>query len=352
MRLPWQRPASHDGGGPHARADHSPAAAPDHHDTPDDADTAGPAHHADTAGPAHHADTAGPADHADTAGPARHPDTASPARHADTAGPADTTGHADGDGRSHVGGGGLRDAVRQPMMSAAASTFGVREKVPAGRAERLGLIEVSPAASTALAMPHEFLRLGDSRRVGGEMAGYIDGLGARVFEFHADEFAPDRSGAAGGAVSRHAGFPYHVAAVELGYQLPWLAIAARRLRTPAQRLYPGRRGQVLRTPDRSANRGHVLHADGPGAGRVLDAALLAWLADVLVMRIEHKTLATLEVSHGWALAAVQPHALVRPDADALAMQAHDPRRPGPWPDTLLGLLRNFRDRVPQSQRLR
>jgi hypothetical protein len=261
------------------------------------------------------------------------------------------SGHGGGAVHPDGGAAGFRDAVRQSMMSAAASTFGAREKVPPGRAERLGLTEVDPAASTALDMPHEFLRLGDSRRVGGEMAGYIGDLGARVFEFHADEFAPGRGGSPDGGLAQYSGFPYHVAAVELGYQLPWLAIAARRLHAPTQRLYPGRRGQYLRTPDRSANRGHVLHADGPGAADVLDAALRAWLADVLVMRIEHKTLATLEVSHGWALAAVQAHTLVRPDAGALAMQAYDPRRPGPWPDTLLGLLRNFRDRVPKTQRL-
>jgi hypothetical protein len=226
------------------------------------------------------------------------------------------------------------------------------ETVPPGRAQRLGLGEVDPTASTALAMPMEFLRLGDSRRVGGELAGYIDGLGARVFEFHVAQFVPDRSGGSASGRMSHSGFRYHVAAVELGYQLPWLAIAARRLHAPAQRLYDGRRGQDLRTPGRSANRSYVLHSDGPGAARVLDPPLLAWLADVLAMHIEHKTLATLEVSRGWALAAVQAHALVRPDAGALATQADDPRRPGPWPDTLLGLLRNFRDRVPQSQRLR
>jgi hypothetical protein len=356
MRLPWQRPTRRDDGGRHARPGRRRAATPHHGHTTDPTDTVGHAGNVDHAGTADHASTvdrAAAPSHAatdDPTVPANHVDPADPAS---PAGPANTAGPAGGvvpaGGGRAGGGGGLRGAVGPPMMSGA-STFGVRERVPAGRAERLGLIEVDPAASTALAMPHEFLRLGDSRRVGGEMAGYIDGLGARVFEFHADEFLPHRSGAVAGAVSEYAGFPYHVAAVELGYRLPWLAIAARRLHAPVQQLYPGRRGQVLRTPDRSANRGHVLHADGPGADGVLDAALLAWLADVLVMRIEHKTLATLEVSHGWALAAVQAHALVRPDADALAMQAHDPRRPGPWPDTLLGLLRNFRDRVPQSQR--
>ena len=269
--------------------------------------------------------------------------TASEGRHARRNRNAGWDREAGGDRDSDGG----RGASREPDVGRARAVG----PVPPGRAERLGLVEVDPAASTALAMPHEFLRLGDSRRVGGELAGYIGELGARVFEFHADEFVPDRSGSASGGVSQYAGFPYHVAAVELGYRLPWLAIAARRLHAPAQRLYPGRRGQDLRTPDRAANRGHVLHADGPGAAAVLDAALLAWLADVLVMRIEQKTLATLEVSHGWALAAVQAHALVRPDAGALAMQAHDPRRPGPWPDTLLGLLRNFRDRVPPAQRL-
>jgi hypothetical protein len=267
-------------------------------------------------------------------------------------GPAAHADQARGAGRRDARGAGFRDAGPESVAPVAASTFGAQEKVPPGRAERLGLTEVDPAASTALGLPHEFLRLGDSRPVGGELAGYIGGLGARVFEFHADELAPGRGASPSGGLTRYSAFPYHVAAVELGYRLPWLAIAARRLHAPTQRLYPGRRGQELRTPDRSANRGYVLHADGPGSANVLDPPLLAWLADVLAMRIEHNTLAALEVSQGWAMAAVQAHALVRPDAGALALQARDPRQAGPWPDTLLGLLRNFRDRVPESQRLR
>src|SRR5882724_613811 len=200
------------------------------------------------------------------------------------------------------------DAMRQSVTAAAASTPGGHEPVPPGRAARLGLSEVDPAASTALGLPMEFLRLGTSRRVGGEMAGFIDGLGARVFEFHADQFAPTRDDP--GGLPPYAKYPYHVAAVELGYQLPWLAIAARRLHAPSQRLYPGRRGADLRLPDRSASRAYVLHADDASAVRVFDADLLAWLSDVLSMRIEHRTLATLEVSQGWVLAAVQASALV------------------------------------------
>jgi hypothetical protein len=252
--------------------------------------------------------------------------------------------------RLETGAGAFRDAVRQSMSSAPASAIDTPEKVPPGRAERLGLAEVDPPASAALTMPFEFLRLGGSRRVGGELTGHINGLGARVFEFRSSEIAAGRgsSSTAGGVPYSH--FPYHVAAIELGYQLPWLAIAARRLPAPTQGLYPGRRGGDLRTPERGPNRSYVLHAADPSAASMLDPPLLAWLADVLAMRIEHKTLAALEVSQGWAIAAVQAHAQVRPDADALAMQARDPGHPGPWPDILLGLLRNFRDRVPPAQR--
>jgi hypothetical protein len=141
-----------------------------------------------------------------------------------------------------------------------------------------------------------------------------------------------------------------VAAVELGYQLPWLAIAARRPHAPAQRLYPGRQRQDLPTPDRASHRSHVLYAYNHVAAATLDAPLLAWLADVLVMRIEHRTLATLEVSAGWALAAIQAHGPPRRDDSVLDSQARDPGRPGPWPDTLLGILRNFRQRIPESRR--
>lgn len=254
--------------------------------------------------------------------------------------------------RPETGAGAFRDAVRQSMTSAAASTIDGPEKVPPGRAGRLGLAEVDPAASTALTMPFEFLRLGGRGRVGGELAGHISGRGARVFEFHSGEIAPGRGSSATAGLAPYSDFPYHVAAIELGYQLPWLAIAARRLPAPTQGLYPGRRSHDLRTPERGANRSYVLHAADPSAASVLDPPLLAWLADVLAMRIEHKTLAALEVSQGWAIAAVQAHAVARPDAEALAIQARDPRHPGPWPDTLLGLLRNFRDRVPPAQRRR
>jgi hypothetical protein len=42
--------------------------------------------------------------------------------------------------------------------------------------------------------------------------------------------------------------PYHVAAIELGFQLPWFAIAVRRLPAPAQPLYLRRRGFDLGLP--------------------------------------------------------------------------------------------------------
>ena len=66
--------------------------------------------------------------------------------------------------------------MRQAVTGGAA--FGSRRKVPEGRAERLGLAEVEPTASTALALPFRFLQLGDSRRVGGGLQGRIGGLGA------------------------------------------------------------------------------------------------------------------------------------------------------------------------------
>lgn len=130
----------------------------------------------------------------------------------------------------------------------------------------------------------------------------IGGLGARVFEFTSMEAVGARNDSVGGWNS----YGYHVAAVQLGFGLPWLGIAAHHLPAPAQQLYPGRRGQPLATPDRRINRGYRLHADDPAAAAaVLAGPLNEWLPGILSLRIDGRALTCLEVSGGWALAAVQ-----------------------------------------------
>jgi hypothetical protein len=231
--------------------------------------------------------------------------------------------------------GGLREAVR------GGAAYGKRRPVPPGRAERLGLTELARGTGTALQLPFEFLRLGEDRAAEPELAGVVDGLGVRVFEFDADEFAPGASGSAGS----WSAFPYHAAAIELGFQLPWLAVSLRKLHAPSQPLYPGRRGQPLGLPDRRLDRDYVLRCDDARARQVFGPAMLAWLAESLAVRIQVRPIVTIEVSSGWALAAVQARGLARPEQTELLMQGR-PGHPGPWPDVLLRLLRGFRDRVP------
>jgi hypothetical protein len=234
---------------------------------------------------------------------------------------------------------GLREAVR------GGAAFGKRRAVPAGRADRLGLTELAPGTGTALTLPFEFLRLGEHRRAEPELAGVISGLSVRVFEFDADEFAPGR----GESTGSWSAFPYHVAAIELGYQLPWLAVSLRKLTAPSQPLYQGRRGQPLGLPDRRLDRTYVLHGE-PGRVRpVFDPPMLAFLAETLAVRIQVRPVVTLEVSSGWALAAIQARGLARPEQAELQLQGR-PGHPGPWPDVLLRLLRGFRDRVPLAAR--
>ena len=234
----------------------------------------------------------------------------------------------------------MREAV------AGGTTFSSRNTVPAGRAERLGLSVIDPAASTTRALPVEFLRIGDTQRIGAELGGQIGGLGARVFEFTAGEAVGSRSDSAGGWNE----WGFHVVALELGFGLPWLAIVPRPMRSPVREHYAGHRGQRLETPDRRVNREHLLLAADP---RAASTALAAPVGDVLArglaVRIDSRPIGYLEVSQGWALAAIPARGLALPDAVALNQQARL-GRPGPWPDALLSLLGEFRAAVPPARR--
>jgi len=247
----------------------------------------------------------------------------------------------DSAGRSRPG---ILGALRQAVSGGTA--FGGRSTVPEGRAERLGLAVVPPGASSALGLPMEFLGLGQDRTAGAELAGRIGGLGARVFEFNAGEMAGSRGDAAGGWDS----FAYRVAAVELGYGLPWFAIALRRVPSPAQRIYPGRRSHGLDTGDRKTDRAYVLYADDPAAvAAVLGGPLRSWLPGALATRPEQRPLITLEVSGGWAMTAIQAGGLAVPDMVALSRQQRL-GHPGPWPDALLSLLAGFREHAAPGAR--
>ena len=238
-------------------------------------------------------------------------------------------------------------AMREAI--AGGTAFGTSAAPPPGRAERLGLSPVDQAGSTALAMPFGFLALGDDRRARTELAGVINGLGARVFEFSAGEQVGARGEASGGWSS----FRYHVVAAELGFLVPWLAIAVPSTPAPSQRLYPGRRGHDLATGSRKVDRSYRLYTDDlTAARRVIEPAMSGWLAAVLTARIEGRPIVTIEASGGWALAAIPARGMVTPDAVAIRLQHEHPHpgHAGPWPDALLAVLATFRDLVPAACR--
>ena len=264
-----------------------------------------------------------------------------------------------GDGGSGDGGRGDEDSAtpEQPMSplgflramrqaaTSGAEHFRSEATVPPGRADRLGLTAVDNDASDALSLPFEFLRVGDDRGASAELAGSIDGLGSRVFEFKADEFVPARSPGADSGLVPTVFCRYHVAAVELGFSLPWFAIAARRLRAPSQKIYPDRRGHDLPTTDRQTSRDYVLYADDVAvATGVLDASVQRWLTDALAVRFQHRSVVALEVGGGWAMAAIQAGAIFEPDEVALRSLGRK-GHPGPWPDVLLRLLAEFREHL-------
>ena len=94
----------------------------------------------------------------------------------------------------------------------------------------------------------------------------------------------------------------------------------------------------------------MLHADDAAAAAVLTGPMREWLGGVLTLRIKHRPLATIEVSDGWVMCAIQAGGMAAPDAVELRGQGR-PGHPGPWPDVLLRLLQEFRGHLqnPQSQ---
>ena len=217
------------------------------------------------------------------------------------------------------------------------TAFGVPKTAPPGRAARLGLTETDPAARFAPTLPFLFFRLGDTQTFGAELVGRPDGLGALVVEFTAGE----QVGGYGGSVGGWTTYPYHVAAVELGFVVPWFAVAQRRVSQPSHKLYPDNRAVDLGTPDRRTNRMYALHIDPVAPiGEHTVAPLRPWLPGALAPRVEGRPTVAIEVSGGWALAAVQSRGLAVPDSVAANRQQRG--LPGPWPDALLAMLRDLR----------
>jgi hypothetical protein len=236
--------------------------------------------------------------------------------------------------------GGFLGVLRETMAGGAGLI--TPDQVTAGRAERLGLAEAGLAAGAALALPFEFLRLGDKPRTGAVLQGRIGGLAACVFDFNADEFAPGRNGE--NDLFPWSRFRYHVAALELGFQLPWFAIAVQRTHEPSQRIYPDRRSAGLGLAGRPGRYYGLYADDAAAAAAVLTGPVREWLGEVLVLRIKHRPLVTIEVSNGWVMCAIQAGGMAAPDSVELSMQGRR-GHPGPWPDVLLRLLREFRGHV-------
>ena len=245
------------------------------------------------------------------------------------------------------GGGRARPGILASVREAVAGgAFGSRSRVPPGRAERLGLAETDPAARVAPTLPFAFLRLGDKQRFGAELTGRPGGLGTLVFEFTADdERAPD-----GATTGGWTPYPYHVVALELGVELPWFAVAQRRVSQPSHKLYPQHREHSPETSDRGVNRTYALHGDDAPMlfGTPLGASIRSWLPSALALRVDDGHPVAIEVSGGWALTAVQAGAPTVPDAVALDQQQRL-GLPGPWPDALLGMLGELRAIVSQPR---
>lgn len=237
---------------------------------------------------------------------------------------------------------GILATVREAVAGGA---FGSRSRVPPGRPERLGLAETDPAARVAPTLPFAFLRLGDKQRFAAELSGAPDGFDTLVFEFTAD----DESGVGGPGAGGWTAYPYHVVAVELGMDLPWFAVAQRRVGQPSHKLYPQHGQHGLETSDRSVNRAYALHGEDAPAlfGTPLGLSVRSWLPGALALRTDHGHPVALEVSGGWALAAIQAGGVTVPDTVALEQQRLG--LPGPWPDALLGMLKELRVIVSQTR---
>jgi hypothetical protein len=253
-----------------------------------------------------------------------------------------------GDGVSEpLGAGRVRPGILATVREAVAGgAFGSRDRVPAGRAERLGLAETDPDARIAPTLPFAFLRLGDKRRFAAELTGRPDGVGTLVVEFTAG----DETGANAEGTEGWTSYPYHVVALELGMELPWFAVAQRRVSQPSHKLYPQHRERSLETSDRAVNRAYALHGDDAPAlfGTPLGASIRSWLPGALALRVNHGHPVALEVAGGWALTAIQAGGLTVPDAVALN-QKQRLGMPGPWPDELLGVLKQLRAIVSQAR---
>lgn len=207
---------------------------------------------------------------------------------------------------------------------------------PPGRAARLGLTAVDASSSRVLELPFQLFVAGDEREVSMELTGERDGASLGVF----DLFIGYQVGSRGESVGGSNTLRYHVGLVSLDVRgLPWLAITDRR---PPIELYDRRTRRRLETGDRKLDRGHCVHSEDPDAVRVVFASAAArdWLTEALTERyVDHRPIAVVEITDGWALIAARAGDFGHPDELALA----NPRlRFGPWPDEVLRRLVDLR----------
>jgi len=230
--------------------------------------------------------------------------------------------------REAVAGGGLVGSRKAPA--------------PAGRAERLGLHELSPGERGADRLGLRVLAAADDHAFSQELAGERDGGQVLVFDLFLDSY-PGAGPAPSGYDQGWATFRYHCAAVALTRELAWMAITGRR---PPYNLYPGLKPRRLATGERRADRRHRLYTEGPEATSWMESpAAQAWLADTLTARLEDSRRGLiLELGGANAMLGVRASDFAQPDEMVLARAA---RRGGcgPWPDELLARLMTLRSLI-------
>jgi len=207
---------------------------------------------------------------------------------------------------------------------------------PAGRAERLGLAPVPSGSSQAEALPSRIVHAGHRHTIGGELAGDWDGRPAVVCDVHLDTDYGSRADALPGTVSGR----FHIAALGLRHSYPWYAITRQDVREHLDGA-----GNGTRPPGTGLLGGLRLLADH--GAPPLPAPALEWMSrDAITRRTGHAQVSAVELAGPWALAAL-PVATMEHSDEHAAMLAARLGRPelAPWPEQLLGLLREFAGRL-------
>jgi hypothetical protein len=207
---------------------------------------------------------------------------------------------------------------------------------PAGRAARLGLVPVPPGGGQAEALPSRIVHGGRRHTIGGELAGDWDGRPAIVCDLHLDTDYGSRGDALPGIVSGR----FHIAAVGLRHSYPWYAISRQDVREHLEGA-----GNGTRPPGAGMLGGVRLLADR--GAPPLPAPVLEWVSrDAIARRTGHAQVSAIELAGPWALAVLPVAAMEHSDehAAALATRLGRPEL-APWPEQLLGLLKEFAGRL-------